>query len=240
MHTRDLRRLLVLVWLTSCTSTSHPAPSVPPSASAPTSIVASADAAAAFVATDGQPARDRARVACERLLGGAPSIAPDTPRPPTVGERAWRLVHEPMETYRGGRRVLVLFAQVEGDIVEVEVDASTAAIETTPLASMDALASEPSCEAPAACGCFRECVEVVRLGPDGPEATYREIGPSGGRVFRRTPQCHEGRCARVCSAPGECVDALWPWDETCTGACLPDESPFHCARAASGCVRVEH
>lgn len=199
-----------------------------------------ADALAAFVATDGQPPRDRARVACERLLEGARFVGPETPRPSTMTERAWLLVHEPVESYASRGRELVFFADVDGAIVEAHADARTGAIETIPLASIAAEASEPTCEAPTSCGCFHQCAEVVRLGPDGPDARYRVIGTNGGLVLERRPQCYEGSCARVCDAPGHCVDGLAQVMETCTGSCAPDEAPFHCVRGPSGCERVDH
>lgn len=248
MDTRRAVLVLVLVLFGGCAGTSPEATATPPRSDEPPAAPAdpaapaeapSAEARAAFLATDGQPPRDRARVACAQLLGGAPFVGPETPRPASTSERAWRLIHEPVEQYHGDRRELVLFASVGGEVVEAHVDAQTGDLETVPVASIDARASEPTCEAPTSCGCFRECVEVVRLGPDSPDAEYRVLGTTGGSALHRRAQCYQGHCARVCDAPGHCVDALTSIDETCTGSCVPAEAPFHCERGPSGCVRVD-
>jgi len=250
MHERSPSRLgvLALAWLAACSSGARPASSVATSPStaprAPTPATASAmsieDARASVLRSSDASPLDRALLACELLLDGASFVGPSSPRRPDVPDATWRLLHEPVEQYRDGRRELVFFALVDDAITEIHLDASTAELEAIPLAVIAATASEPSCEAPTHCGCFSECVEVVRLGPDGPDARYRTLGPGAGLVLHRAPQCYEGSCARVCDAPGHCIDALSSRDETCTGACVPSEAGFHCARGPSGCERVAH
>jgi hypothetical protein len=225
----------------STTPASAPSESTAPTVDrAPSPETPTAEAMAAFAATEGQPPRDRARVACERLLGGARFVGPETERPPAVPETTWRLVHEPVESYRNDHRELTFFAERGGEILEAHVDARTGALETFSLEAIARTASEPTCEAPTSCGCFHVCAEVVRLGPDTPDARYRVLGTAGGLALHRVPQCYEGACARVCDGPGHCIDALSQVEETCTGACAPDEAPFHCARGPSGCERVAH
>lgn len=193
----------------------------------------------AFLATEGLPPRDRARAA-RALLHDAPFVGPETEHTGVLSDRGWSLVHEPFERYRGGHRELVFFAEVSGAIVQVHVNAQTADVETVPLEAIAREASEPTCEAPTSCGCFGDCVEVVRLGPDGPAARWRALGTHGGYEMHRTHWCYEGRCTEVCDAPGHCVDALSMADETCTGSCAPVPATFHCVRGPSGCERVEN
>ena len=232
------------VWLAAVSlacGNATPAPAAPPSVASegPARAAPSEEARRTWIALDA-PVLDRALLAGTLLLDGAAFVGPSSPRPEGTNDDVWRLVHEPREQYVGNRRELVFFAQIDGVLHEVHVDALTADVTTTPLASIAAQASAPSCEAPMHCGCFSSCVEVVRIGADGDGATYRTLGAEGGETFHRGPYCYEGTCARVCSGPNDCVDALSPTGETCTGACAPEEATFHCERGPSGCVSIAH